>query len=233
METIDRFGLDVERLLKEVPSVKASAVIADRIVGKPYLEIDIDREAIARYGVHIRKVQQVIEVAIGGMPLTTTVEGRERYPVRVRYPRELRDTLEGLEKILVPGMGGQQIPMSQLATIRYLRGPQVIKSEDTFLIGYVLFDKQPEFAEVDVVEACQEFLAAKIASGELILPAGVSYEFAGRLPEPAAGSQNLVVGAAFGTVPDLSDSVFSVQDCSPPPSWFLVELRSPGRAVSS
>ena len=69
--------------------------------------------------------------------------------------------------------------MSQLATIRYLRGPQVIKSEDTFLIGYVLFDKQPEFAEVDVVEACQEFLAAKIASGELILPAGVSYEFAG------------------------------------------------------
>ncbi len=179
LETIDRFGLDVERLLKEVPSVKASAVIADRIVGKPYLEIDIDREAIARYGVHIRKVQQVIEVAIGGMPLTTTVEGRERYPVRVRYPRELRDTLEGLEKILVPGMGGQQIPMSQLATIRYLRGPQVIKSEDTFLIGYVLFDKQPEFAEVDVVEACQEFLAAKIASGELILPAGVSYEFAG------------------------------------------------------
>ena len=179
LETIDRFGLDVERLLKEVPSVKASAVLADRIVGKPYLEIDIDREAIARYGVHIRKVQQVIEVAIGGMPLTTTVEGRERYPVRVRYPRELRDTLEGLEKILVPGMGGQQIPMSQLATIRYLRGPQVIKSEDTFLIGYVLFDKQPEFAEVDVVEACQEFLAAKIASGELILPAGVSYEFAG------------------------------------------------------
>jgi Cu(I)/Ag(I) efflux system membrane protein CusA/SilA len=193
LATIEQFGIELERLLKQVPSVKSEAVIADRIVGKPYLEIDIDREAIARYGVHIRKVQQVIEVAIGGMPLTTTVEGRERYPVRVRYPRELRDSIEGLEKILVPGMSGQQIPISQLATIRYLRGPQVIKSEDTFLVGYVLFDKKPEFAEVDVVEACQDFLRAKIASGELVLPAGVSYEFAGSYQNQLRAAKTLSV----------------------------------------
>ena len=92
LETIERVGFDIERLLKQVPSVEPEAVFADRIVGKPYLEIDIDREAIARYGIHIRQVQDVIEVAIGGKPLTTTVEGRERYPVRVRYQRELRNS---------------------------------------------------------------------------------------------------------------------------------------------
>lgn len=193
LDTIDHFGLRLEALLKEVPSVKAEAVIADRIVGKPYLEIDIDRQAAARYGVPIRKVQQVIEVAIGGMTLSTTVEGRERYPVRVRYQRELRDSIEGLEKILVPGMGGQQIPMSQLATVRYVRGPQVIKSEDTFLIGYVLFDKRADYAEVDVVEDCQRYLQAKIDAGELVVPAGVSYEFAGSYQNQLRAAKTLSV----------------------------------------
>src|SRR5690606_20557556 len=147
------------------------------IVGKPYLEIDIDRDEIKRYGLHIRSVQDVIEVAIGGRRITTTVEGRERYPVRVRYARELRDDAESLERILVPTPMGQQIPLAQLADIRYIRGPQVIKSEDTFLLGYVLFDMKAGNAEVDVVEDAQAFLQEKIESGELVLPAGVSYSF--------------------------------------------------------
>ena len=100
LETIERVALDIERFLKNVPSVEASAVIADRIVGKPYLEIDFDRNKIARYGLNIQDVQDVVEVAIGGMPITTTVEGRERFAVRVRYMRELRDEVEELEKIL-------------------------------------------------------------------------------------------------------------------------------------
>jgi len=179
LETIDRVGLEIERLLKEVSSVEASAVIADRIVGKPYLEIDIDREAIARYGINILQVQEVIEVAIGGRRVTTTVEGRERYPVRIRYMRELRDSIETLGKILVPAPGGPQIPLIQLAEIRYIRGPQAIKSEDTFLIGYVLFDMKPGRAEVDVVEDCRRYLNAKIDSGELVIPEGVNYTFAG------------------------------------------------------
>ncbi|MHC4424088.1 MAG: efflux RND transporter permease subunit, partial [Planctomycetota bacterium] len=152
LETIDKVGLEIERFLKEVPSVEAPAVIADRIVGKPYIEIDIDREAIARYGIKIRQVQDVIEVAIGGRRITTTVEGRERFGVRVRYMRELRDQIETLGKILVPAADGAQIPLIQLAKIRYVRGPQAIKSEDTFLIGYVLFDMKPGYAEVDVVQ---------------------------------------------------------------------------------
>jgi Cu(I)/Ag(I) efflux system membrane protein CusA/SilA len=179
LATIEKVGLQIERYLKEVPSIEPGAVIADRIVGKPYLEIAIDREAIARYGITIQKVQDVIEVAVGGKRITTTVEGRERYPVRVRYQRELRDDIEGLEKILVPAADGAQIPLVQLAEIRYVRGPQAIKSEDTFLTGYVVFDKRPGYAEVDVVEQAQQYLQQKIDAGELQIPKGVHYTFAG------------------------------------------------------
>ncbi len=193
LETIERVALQIEGLLKQVPTIQASAVIADRIVGKPYLEIDIDRDAIKRYGLHIRTVQDVIEVAIGGRRITTTVEGRERYPVRVRYARELRDEAESLERILVPTPMGSQIPLEQLAEIRYVRGPQVIKSEDTFLLGYVLFDMKPGNAEVDVVEDAQAFLQEKIDSGELVLPAGVSYTFAGNYENQLRSQKTLMV----------------------------------------
>jgi len=184
LDTIEEVGIELERLLKEVPSVDPATVNADRIIGKPYLEIDIDRDAIARYGISIRNIQDVIEVAIGGRRITTTVEGRERYPVRVRYMRELRDQIETLGKILVPSSNGAQIPLVELTNIGklnevYNRGPQAIKSEDTFLVGYVLFDKKRGFAEVDVVEQCAQFLEEKIAANELVIPEGVSYSFAG------------------------------------------------------
>ena len=179
LETVERVGLQFEKLLKKVPSVRKATVVADRVVGKPYLEIDIDRKAIARYGLSVRRVQNAIEVAIGGKVLTTTVEGRERYPVRVRYLRELRDQIETIPRILVAAKDGTQIPLGQLARIRYTPGPQAIKSEDTFLVSYVLFDKQPGVAEVDVVEDCQRFIDSQIAAGEFSLPDGVSYRFAG------------------------------------------------------
>ena len=193
LETIEKVGLEIERLLKEVPSVEPAAVFADRIVGKPYLEIDIDRPAIARYGIMVRQVQDVIEVAIGGRRITTTVEGRERFGVRVRYMRELRDQIETLGKILVPASDGAQIPLIQLADIRYVRGPQAIKSEDTFLVGYVLFDMRPGYAEVDVVEDCQRYLKAKIDSGEFVVPQGVSYTFAGSYENQIRAAKTLSV----------------------------------------
>ena len=179
LEEVDKLGLEVEHFLKEVPSVEPSSVIADRVVGNPYLEIDIDRKAIARYRIKIQDVQDVIEIAIGGKRITTTVEGRERYPVRVRYQRELRDSLEDLGKILVPGNAGVHIPLNLLATIKYTRGPMSIKSEDTFLVSYVLFDKKPGTAEVDVVQAADNYLKHKISTGELKLPPGTSFIFAG------------------------------------------------------
>ncbi len=193
LETIEAFGLELERLLKEVPTVQPEAVFADRVVGKPYLEIDIDREKIARYGIQITDVQDVIEVAIGGKALTMTVEGRERYPVRVRYLRELRDQPETLDDILVPAPDGTQVPLSELATVVYRRGPQIVKSEDTFLVAYVLFDKQPGVAEVTVVEDSKAYIQSQIDSGDLIVPAGVSFEFAGSYKNQLRAAKRLSI----------------------------------------
>lgn len=202
LEVIEDVGSQIEALLKEVPTIQAETVTADRLVGKPYLEIDLDRQALARYGLHVLEAQQVIEVAVGGKRITNTVEGRERYPVRVRYFRELRDTPEGLEEILVPTPSGAQIPLGQLAEIRYVRGPQAIKSEDTFLVGYVVFDKIAEAAEVDVVEDAQALLEAKLASGEFTLPSGVSYTFAGNYENQLRAQQTLsvVLPIALGVI---------------------------------
>ncbi len=193
LETIEAFGLELERVLKRVPSVQPAAVFADRVVGKPYLEIEIDREKIARYGLRIADVQEVIEVAIGGKPLTMTVEGRERYPVRVRYLRELRDQPETLGDILVPTPMGAQVPLRELSTLEYRRGPQMIKSEDTFLVAYVLFDKMPGFAEVSVVQEAQRYIRDAIDSGEIVVPAGVSYEFSGSYKNQVRAAKRLAI----------------------------------------
>ena len=179
LKEIESFGIQLENLLKQVEGVKNEAVFADRIVGKPYLLIDIDRVKIARYGISIQQVQDILNVSVGGMVLTQTVEGRERYGVRVRYPRELRDNPTDLSNIYVPVEQGVPIPLSELAEIRYAQGPQVIKSEDTFLVGYVLFDKLDGFAEVSVVKNAQKRIQEKIETGELVVPKGMSYQFTG------------------------------------------------------
>jgi Cu(I)/Ag(I) efflux system membrane protein CusA/SilA len=202
LESIESFGLDLERLLKQVPSVQPLAVFADRVVGKPYLEIDIDREKIARYGLTIAGVQEVIEVAIGGKPLTMTVEGRERYPVRVRYLRELRDQPEALGDILVPTPSGAQVPLRELSTLEYRRGPQMVKSEDTFLVSYVLFDKMPGYAEVTVVNDARQLIQDAIDAGEVIVPPGVSYEFSGSYKNQvrAAKRMSIVLPLALAVI---------------------------------
>ncbi|HUT13286.1 MAG TPA: efflux RND transporter permease subunit, partial [Thermoguttaceae bacterium] len=183
LEDVEQVGFKVEEYLKDgmVAGIKPETVLADRIVGKPYIEIEIDRERIARYpGITVRRVQDVIETAVGGQKITTTVEGRERYPVRVRYQRERRDTLESLHEILVAADDGSQIPLTQLAKIKYVHGPQVIKTQDTKVVGYVIFDKKEGYAEVDVVEAARKYLAGKIKSasnpdGEYELPKGTEF----------------------------------------------------------
>jgi copper/silver efflux system protein len=179
LESIEAFGLQLEKYLKEVPSVKHEAVFADRIVGKPYLEIDINRIEIARYGLSVQDVQDYIETAIGGMQVSTTVEGRERYPIRVRYAREWRDDPHSIENMQVPTPLGSYIPLGMLADITYRPGPEMIRGENSFLVGYVLLDKKPGYAEVTVVEEAQRYLREKIASGELVVPSGVRYIFSG------------------------------------------------------
>jgi Cu(I)/Ag(I) efflux system membrane protein CusA/SilA len=193
LKTIEDFGLQLEEVLKNVPSVKAEAVFADRIVGKPYLHLNINRDEISRYGLNVEDVQQTIETAIGGMKITSTVEGRERFPVRVRYPRELRDDPEALGKILLPTPTGAQIPISQVVDFEYVRGPQAIKSEETFLVGYVLFDKRDGYSEVGVVNDAQAAIQERIDTGDLVVPAGVSYKFSGSYENQVRAEKRLSI----------------------------------------
>lgn len=179
LNSIEQAGLAFEKALKEVPSIKSPSVFYDRAVGAPYLEIKLNREAMARYGMSISDVQELLQVAVGGMSLSTTVEGRERFPIRVRYARELRDNPEDLKRILITSADGIQIPLGEIADIEYTRGAQMIRSENTFLVGYVIFDEIENKAEVDVINEASASLKEKLESGGIKLPAGVTYKFAG------------------------------------------------------
>lgn len=193
LESIEKTGFELENYLKEVSGVEPVSVFADRVVGKPYLEIKINRKAVSRYGLTIQDMQMQISTAIGGMKLSTTVEGRERFPVRVRYAREFRDNPNDLINVLITTPSGVQVPLGELAEIIYLRGPQLIKSEDTFLVGYVIFDKKDGYAEVNVVENAQDYLNEKLESGEFELPAGVNYIFTGNYENQIRATKRLMI----------------------------------------
>ena len=193
LESIEHAGLAFEKALKDVPSVKSASVFYDRAVGAPYLEIKLNRVAMARYGMTVADVQEILQVAVGGMTLSTSVEGRERFPLRVRYARELRDNPEDLKKILVPAMNGVQVPLGEIAGIEYTKGAQMIRSEDTFLVGYVIFDKAEAKAEVDVVNDAEKILKSKIDSGELSVPPGVTYKFAGNYENQSRATKRLAL----------------------------------------
>ncbi len=193
LETIDEFATSLEPVLREVEGVRPASVFADRVVGKPYIEIDIDRREIARHGLTIRNVQEVISTAIGGQMLGMTVEGRERYPLRVRYAREYRNNPDEMKRILVPAPDGSQIPLGQLAEIRFETGPMNIRSENTFLNAYVTFDGQPGEAPVDVVNRVRNQLDRQISEGSLHVPDGISYVFEGEFRNQQRAAERLSV----------------------------------------
>lgn len=189
LHEIEEVALQMEQLLRKVPG--AVDVVADRLVGKPYLEYEIDREAAARYGVSIRDIQDVIEIAVGGETLTTTVEKRERYPIRVRYPRERRQRFDDLEHILVPTSTGAHVPISQVAKVTYTVGPQEIKSENGLLVGYVTMNTRDR-DEISVVEDAERLLqsekkrsdeliaAGRRAEASLVVPTGYYWTWSGQ-----------------------------------------------------
>ncbi|APQ16671.1 efflux RND transporter permease subunit [Maribacter hydrothermalis] len=179
LKTIEFFGYALEQELKKIDVVDNASVFSDRIVAKPYLNVKFDRDKAARYGLTINELQEVLESAMGGKVLTQTIEGRERYDVIIRYPRDLRADPNDLEGILVSLKNGGTIPLSEVASVDFEKGPQVIKSEDGFLTGYVLFDKKEEYAEVTAVELVKKRIETQIKEGNLIVPKGVSYKFAG------------------------------------------------------
>jgi Cu(I)/Ag(I) efflux system membrane protein CusA/SilA len=188
LNTIEELGVQIETLLKDVPGTRS--VYAERVAGGYFVDIKIRRDAIARYGLTVGEVQEVIQSAIGGMNVTRTIEGRERYPVNVRYLRELRDDLEKISRILVParmmgnvsGMGPgasqetglAQIPLAQLADIRLATGPAMIRDEDALLAGYVFIDVTARDIGGYVKDAKQ------VIREKLVLPAGYFLSWSGQ-----------------------------------------------------
>ena len=138
LKVIEKIGEEMERALKDVPGTRN--IYAERVVSGYFYDFEIDRRAVARYGLTVGDVQDVIETAIGGKNITSTIEGRERFPINVRYARELRDEPQMLERVLVATPTGAQIPLSQLARMRMTMGPPAIKSENAELVGYVFVD---------------------------------------------------------------------------------------------
>ena len=202
LKEIGQIALQMEQLLKKVPG--AVDVVADRLIGKPYLEYEINREAAARYGVGIRDIQDVIEIAIGGERLTTTVECRERYPIRVRYPRELRERFDDLQNILVPTSTGAHVPIAQVAKLTYTIGPQEIKSENGLIVGYVTLNTRDR-DEISVVEDAERLLqserkqsdelvaAGRHAEASLIVPPGYYWTWSGQFENQRRAMKRLSV----------------------------------------
>ena len=178
---IEEIGKNIEANLQMITGTRS--VYAERVMSGYYLDFELKREEIARYGLALDEVQMVIESAIGGESISTTVEGRERYPINVRYARELRDDVGKLERVLIPAMNGAQIPLGQLADVKLTSGPAMIRDEDGQLAGYVFVD----MAGRDIggyVEEAQKKVAeqVKIPVGYTLVWSG-QYEYMQRAKE--------------------------------------------------
>lgn len=191
IERCEGLAVQIEQLLRARLD-NAQAISAIRISGKPYLEFQIDREAIARYGVNIADVQQVIEVAIGGKNLTTTFEGLDRYPVRIRYERELRDEVPDLDRILIPTPSGAQIPIGMVADIQRVTGPMSVRREGAKYVSYVTMSNQG-IDETTLVGNGQRIIDDAIINGELEMPEGYHLRWAGSYERNLRAKQRLAI----------------------------------------
>jgi len=185
LNVLENIGKEVESIMRTVPGTLSA--FAERAVGGNYLDFDIDRKEAARYGLTVGDVQDVIQTAMGGMSITNTVEGLERYPVNLRYSRELRDNIESLRRVLVPTPTGVQIPIGQLATITTRKGPMVIRSEDTRPNAWVYVD----IKDIDVGTYVQH--AQKIISEQIRLPAGYNIVWSGEYEYMQRAQQRLML----------------------------------------
>ena len=197
LEAIEAAGTQIGNALADVPGIRAETVYVDSVIGKPYLEIDTKtpaaQAAMARHGLNSRDVLEVLQAAVGGRKVSTVIEGRERYAVRVRYERHLRSDIEALERALVPTPSGETVPLLELAEITYVRGPQSINSEASYKVGYITFEPQVGRAEVDVAREVREALTAKRIAGELRLPVGIRYDVVGTFEKELEASRRFSV----------------------------------------
>jgi copper/silver efflux system protein len=169
---LEKLGKKVEALIKNIPGTLS--VFSERVVGGNYLDFEINREEASRYGLTVGDIQDVIQTAIGGMNVSTIIQGLERYPINVRYPRGLRDDLDKLQRVLIPTPGGEHIPMAQVAKIIIKKGPPVIKTENARLNAWVYIDLK----DMDVGTYVEQ--AKKIVNEGLELPTGYSLVWSGQ-----------------------------------------------------
>jgi Cu(I)/Ag(I) efflux system membrane protein CusA/SilA len=172
LKEMERIGEQLEGILRAIPGTRS--VFAERVTGGYFVDIVPRRDQLARYGLTISQMQDVIMSAIGGENVTTTIEGRERYPVNVRYPRELRDNLDRLGRVLVPTPGGAQIPLAQLSDIQLVQGPAMLRDENGFLAGYVYVD----ISGRDVGSYVEE--AKRVVRDKLALQPGYALSWSGQ-----------------------------------------------------
>lgn len=184
LQGIDRIAKDVERRAKEVTGTRSA--IADRVVGGKYIEIIPDRRNIARYGIALQTVQQVIRTALGGMQLDEAVEGRERYPVMLRYDRPFRTHIDDLDDILISAPDGAHIPLADLADIRVAEGPSMIKSEDARLNGWV-------FVDIEGRDIGSYIADLQTALQTLDLPQGYTLKLSGQFEQMQAANERLQI----------------------------------------
>jgi Cu(I)/Ag(I) efflux system membrane protein CusA/SilA len=183
----------VAAALKKSPYVNSGTVNPDIVLGKPYVEFTVDRQAAARYGMTVESVNQVVEMALGGMNLTRTVEGRERYPVRLRYRRDLRQHIDQLARLPVVTETGQVVALEELATLETTWGPGMVNSENARLVAHVAFAPAGVAGDLETVEAVESYLAEAQTSGELALPVGYSWEPVGSFQNQIEANQRLMV----------------------------------------
>ena len=181
---IEEIGKHLEMVLQTIPGTRSA--YAERVTSGYYLDFELKREEIARYGLAIDEIQMLVESVIGGESITTTVEGRERYPVSVRYSRELRDDPERLKRILIPTMNGAQVPLGQLAELRLASGPAMIRDEDGQLSGYVYVD----MAGRDIGGYVEE--AKKKVAEQVELPAGYTITWSGQYEYMERAKERLI-----------------------------------------
>ena len=200
LKEIEQIGQHLEGILQTIPGTRS--VYGERTAGGYFVDFDLNREQIARYGLTIKEVQDVIMTAIGGENVTTTIEGRERYPVNIRYPRELREDVDQLARVLVPTMGGGQVPLGQLSTIKLLEGPSMIRDEDGKLSGYVYVDVDTEKRDIGgYVEEAKIAVdkALKLKPGYLLAWSG-QYEAMARVKEKMKVVLPLTLMIVFGLI---------------------------------
>ncbi len=186
-------ALAVADQLRKTPYVNPTTVNPDIVLGKPYVEFEVDREAAARYGMSVEEVNTVVEVALGGKNLITTVEGRERYPVRLRYRRDIREGIDELGRLPVVAPTGEVVPLEELATIGTSWGPGAISSENARLVAHVAFSPGGQTGDLETVRAVEESLAAALRSDELTLPAGYTWEMVGSFQNQIEANRRLLV----------------------------------------